>query len=178
MSMTDDFLNDYDRLIESRYLAYDGKPFPNGTLRHAGMIVDAMFRHAKKRVRILTGELNARAYGTPYVIDSALQFLANSDHSLEIIFEGQFDDGEARRHPLLAMIGTDANVILYRLREDQRANVKSHFALMDDASYRYEADKRRPSAIAAFNDKTFAEQLTSIFEALRDKASDRFAYPA
>jgi hypothetical protein len=68
------------------------------------MLVEAMFANAQKSVRIMTGELNARVYGTPEVIREASQFLANSEHSVQIVVESSCDDGEIARHPLLSTI--------------------------------------------------------------------------
>jgi hypothetical protein len=162
--MVDVVVPDYAELIRERIATRDGTPLPNGTLAHATMLLEAMFLNASKCVRILTGELNARVYGTPAVISAARQFLADSNHRLEIIFEGPFDDGEAARHPLLTVIGSNPNVSLWRLRPEVQGKLRSHFALMDDDSYRFEPDKREPSAVAAFGDPAFNSKLREVFE--------------
>ena len=168
--MTDPMLLNYGNLIAQRIEKRDGTPIPNGTLAHASLLVEAMFRHASSAVRILTGELNARVYGTPEVISRAQEFLANSEHTLEIIFEGDFDDAELKRHPLLASVNP-SNVKLFRLNADLKSKVRAHFAIMDTDSYRFEADKLKPSAVAAFGDKSFARDLLNVFEGFKSHGS-------
>jgi hypothetical protein len=168
--MPDDtlILLNYRELIAKRIAERDGTPLPNGTLAHASVLIEAMFGAASKSIRILTGSLNARVYGTPEVIVCAQQFLANPIHSLEIIFEDDLDDDAIARHPLLASLGPGANAKLWKLKPAFRKKIESHFALMDDDSYRFEADKTQPSAIAAFGDKGFYNTLSTFFDALKE----------
>ena len=160
-------LLNYRDLIAKRIADRDGTPLPNGTLLHAAMLMEAMFSAASKSIRILTGSLNARVYGSPEVIACARQFLATSGHTLEVIFEDELDDDAVARHPLLASLGPGANVRLWKLDPTLRKKITSHFALMDDDSYRFEADKAKPSAIAAFGDRAFCKSLSTFFEALK-----------
>lgn len=167
----------YAALIAERLTKHDGTPIPNGTVAHASMLVEAMFKNASNSVRILTGELNARVYGTPEMIAAARQFLVNSDHQLEVLFEGNFDDNEAVRHPLLAAVGHFSNVKLWRLKPSLRERVLSHFSLMDSDCYRFEGDKSKPSAIAAFGDAQFTKKLSDIFNNLKSFGSVSFKMP-
>jgi hypothetical protein len=170
--MADDFELQYRKLISDSIAKRDGSPIPNGTNRHASMLIEAMFANAQKAVRILTGELDARVYGTPEIIREAGQFLANSDHSLTVIAESGFDDDEISRHPLLSTIQASANFHLYRATPELTSVLKFHFALMDDDSYRFEADKSKTAAIAAFGDKPFAQTLAGLFEAIHGVAQE------
>lgn len=163
-------LQDYRALIWDSIRKRDGTPIPNGTLAHATILMEAFFKTAAKQIYILTGELNPRVYGTPEVVASARQFLADADHSLEIIFEGDFDENQTARHPLLSAIGPGAKLKVWKLDPKFRKNVPAHFALMDTDSYRFEADKTQSSAVAAFGDKEFTSLLTTVFQALRDRA--------
>jgi hypothetical protein len=167
----------YRALILERLQARDGTPIPNGTIAHAALLVEAMFKNASDKIRILTGELNARVYGAPEIVAAARQFLADADHSLEIIFECEFNDNDAARHPLLAALGPGANVTLWRLEPKFRQAVTAHFALMDEDSYRYEADKTKDSAVAAFGDREFTESLIRLFENMKAKACVQFRMP-
>jgi hypothetical protein len=176
--MVDDLvLLNYRDLIAKRIADRDGTPLPNGTLLHAAMLMEAMFSSASKSIRILTGSLNARVYGSPEVIACARQFLATSGHSLEIIFEDEIDEDAVARHPLLASLGPGANVRLWKLKSVFRKKIVAHFALMDDDSYRFEADKTKPSAIAAFGDKVFCKTLSGFFETLQKYACEEIRLP-
>lgn len=160
-------MDEYLQLIEKAIKNRDGTPLPNGTLDHARMLMEAMFRTASKSLRILTGTLNARVYGTPEAIERAKQFLANPAHTLSIIFEEPFTAEQADRHPLLAAVRHFPNVKLYSLKPELRDRISSHFAVTDEDSYRYEADKTKPSAVAAFGDKEgMAGTLTKTFDLL------------
>jgi hypothetical protein len=125
-----------------------------------------MFSHAQSAIRILTGELNAFAYGTSGVIARARQFMADSNHSLQIALTDDFDDSAALRHPLLAALGPGSNVTLIRVPSEFAKHIPCHFAVMDDDSYRYEGDKTKPAAIAVFGDRAFAGELTKLFSAI------------
>jgi hypothetical protein len=171
------YLRDYRALIARSIRERDGSPIPNGTLAHATVLMEAMFQTASRKIRILTGELNPRVYGTPEVVAYSRQFLADSDHSLEIIFEGDFDENQAARHPLLSAAGPGANLRLWKLKPDFRSRVISHFALMDDDTYRFEADKTKSSAVAAFGNKEFTKVLSDVFQTLRDRACIEMRLP-
>jgi hypothetical protein len=161
------YIPDYAELIQASIVKRDGTPIPNGTIEHATMLIEAMLRNAKSSVRILTGELNARLYGTEQIILAARQFLSDFDRKLEIVVEGKPEDKEIILNPLIVAIKSSPNLKIWRLKPERRDQLKSHFALMDDDSYRYEPDKEEPSAIAAFGDKTFTKQLDKIFEGLK-----------
>src|SRR5258706_16322970 len=102
--MIDEHLAEYAKLVAERLAARDGKPFPNGSIAHAQVIIETMFRSAVQRIRIVTGELNEHVYGSPAIMDSASQFLSLPGRSLEIVFECPFMDSMARTHPLLSTI--------------------------------------------------------------------------
>lgn len=169
-AMAEAYLREYRSLILQSIQKHDGTPIPNGTREHASVLMEAFFKTALKRIWILTGELNPRVYGTPDVVAYCRQYLADRKHSLEIIFESNIDDGEIGRHPLLSTICASASVRLWRLKQEVRDEVPSHFCVMDDDCYRFEADKHKPSAIAAFGDPSFTGKLSEVFHTLRDRA--------
>lgn len=175
--MDDVYSPNYSELIKDRIAKRDGTPLPNGTMGHAALLMESIFLNASKSIQILTGELNARVYGTDRIVSAARQFLADSEHQLEIVFEGPIEVADAGRHPLLAIIGYDANVKLWKVNPKFRGRLVSHFALMDDDSYRFEPDKNEPSAVAAFGDRKFADQLGKIFTALKNDLSEEFRLP-
>jgi hypothetical protein len=173
------YIPDYAELIQSSIAKRDGTPIPNGTIEHATMLIEAMLRNGKNSVRILTGELNARLYGTEQIILAARQFLSDFNRKLEIVVEGKSEDKELILNPLIIAIKSSPNLNIWRLKPERRDQLKSHFSLMDDDSYRYEPNKEEPSAIAAFGDKPFTETLLKVFEGLKSPLiSDPFTLSA
>ena len=69
------------------------------------------------------------------------------------------------------------NVKLWRIRSTWQGKLKSHFALMDDDSYRFEADKTKDSAVAAFGDKAYFRTLDEFFETIKKFAADPVQAP-
>jgi hypothetical protein len=173
-----ELLPDYAALIEDRIAKRDGTPLLNGTLDHAMMIIQAMFSHAVQSVKILTGTLNARVYGNEAVISAARQFLANPDHRLEIVFEEKIEELDLAHHPLLAALEGRENLQIWRVMPEYQGKFVSHFALMDDDSYRFEADKSQTSAVAAFGDKKRFKQLDSAFASVKKMMSTELRVPA
>ena len=53
-----------------------------------------------------------------------------------------------------------------------------HFVVVDDDSYRFESDKTKPSAVAAFGHKEGAENLNEIYEYLWDQCERVNVIPA
>jgi hypothetical protein len=49
--------------------------------------------------------------------------------------------------------------------------------LMDDDTYRFEADKTKSSAVAAFGNKEFTKVLSDVFQTLRDRACIEMRLP-
>jgi hypothetical protein len=173
MDLTDTLSPDYGELLRSRIEARDGTPLPNGTPVYEMMLMLVMFKNAGSIIRILTGKLNARVYGSEEVISAAKQFLANPDHRLEIIFEEEIGDEDLARHPLLAALEERSNLELWRVRPEWQGKLLSHFALMDGDSYRFEADKTKPSGVAVFGDKEHFRLLANAFEAIKKMMCDK-----
>ncbi|HEX8309599.1 MAG TPA: hypothetical protein VF645_14400 [Allosphingosinicella sp.] len=138
-------------------------PIYNGSPEHAAIVVEQMFASAQSTVKIVTGDLNARVYGTRGVVQRAREFLGHSDHSLEILVEHQtFSDS----HPLLEELAGQRNFVISLIPPSVSEILEYHFMTADNDCFRFEAEKNSHAAVAAFGDKETAAHLNGIFETL------------
>ena len=158
-------LEDYRERVESLARERDGRPVFNGSLDHAEIIVETMFSHARNHVSILTGKLNARVYGTDEVREQARLFLADADHSVHVLMEDS-DPADIKDHPFIEEFSKYTNVTFKVVPKDVQDIYDFHFLVMDDDSYRFESDKKSPTAIAAFGEKEGATNICNIFNQL------------
>lgn len=145
-----------------------GEAVYNGSAEHAAVIVEQMFCSATSRVRILTGDLNARVYGTQRVVQRAKEFLGHSDHRLEILLEHRTFSPS---HPLIEEISAEANVTFHHIPADLSDRVNYHLMTADDDCFRFEAEKNSHAAVAAFGDPETARNLNSIFKIIQDAST-------
>ena len=144
----------------------------NGSLEHAAVVVEALLTNANREVMILTGNLNTRVYGRDDVVMQAKLFLANNaDNRLRILMEE--DDMRNRRlHPLLRELSEYEGFSVRHVPEGIQAAYGFHFVAADDDCYRFERDKSKPFAIAAFGDKKGGGGLASFFDKAWDRCRD------
>lgn len=141
-----------------------GEPIYNGSYDHAAIIVENMFAHARDRMSILSGGLNARVYGPKEVIEQAKLFLADPRHKLQILVEDP--KVLTTEHPFLEKFWDNENVEVRVVPSGLKSLYDFHFLVMDGDSYRFESDKTSPSAVAAFGDKIGASNMDEIYASL------------
>jgi hypothetical protein len=151
-----------DRLIRSR----TGEPILNGSIDHAAILVERMFAHANIRMWILSEGLNARVYGRNTNIEQAKLFLSNPQHEVRVLIETSSE--ELRDNPFTKAFGRYENVHIRRVPSEYQADYEYHFALVDDYGYRFEGDKHRREAVAAFGDEAGVQHLAQIYTGLWD----------
>ena len=160
-------LDNYRERVRELALKRDGEPIYNGSLDHAGIIVEQMFVSAHDQVSILTGALNARVYGTASVIEKVDIFLAGSDTTVRILVEANED--QITDHPFFERLSKHmgkGDLEVKRVPENWQEFYEYIFLVMDDDSFRFEEDKTKHAAIAAFGDKEGGHHLTEIFDSL------------
>ena len=150
------------RLIAER----NGEAIYNGSADHAAVIVEGLFSAARQKVRLLTGDLNARVYGVRGVVDRASQFLGHSDHQLEVLVE---EWNASPSHPLLEEIGGLKNVSFYKIPEGLRSAVSYHLMTADDDCFRFEREKNSHAAVAAFGDGDTTKHLNGLWDSIKSR---------
>lgn len=149
------------RILASRR---EGVPIYNGSAEHATIIVEELFSSASQHVRILSGELNARIYGNPHVVQRAKEFLGHSDHHLDILVERCTFSAS---HPLIEEIGDAPNLTISHIIPEVSALIRYHFMTADEDCFRFEEEKESNIAVAAFGDRDSTGNLNSIFDAIK-----------
>lgn len=162
-------LNEYREHVELLASLRNGEPISNGSLEHAAILIEQMFKSADRQVSILTSALNARVYARDRILDQAKMFLALGSRRLNILLESD-DAGLVREHPFFERIRNNDNVEARRVPANVRNSYKYHFLVMDDDSYRFEPTKDAPTAVGVFGNKTTASRLSGIFSLLWDQS--------
>ncbi|MCY4484768.1 MAG: hypothetical protein OXC12_17995 [Spirochaetaceae bacterium] len=134
--------------------------------------MEAVFENAQSQVSILTGRLEPKVYAQWSVVAAARDFirfqpgskvniLMEEDANLMLVF-----------HPLILVLSSirDDAVSIGTVPEEYQKNYPYHFTVMDDDSYRYEADKKSAAAIAVFGDTDMAVRLNDIFNVIWDNS--------
>lgn len=139
---------------------------PNGGTDHAEVLIDNIFSHAKNSVRVFTGHLNSRVYGTDSVVSKAMDFLQSGPETkLSILIQEDLDSSFFAHHRLVRMcedMFSDRCEVKMVAEEDRKH--QKHFVTMDDSGYRVEPDKEKPAGIGCFNDSETATKLNENFD--------------
>ena len=156
-------VDQYREIVRSVVRTRDGQPIYNASVEHASVVIENLFASARRRIDVLSGSFNPRVYGRDAVIEEAKLFLASSqENQLRIILE---NDSEPDRlfHPFFRACSHFPNLEVRVAPLDVQDRYQFHCVLVDDDSYRFASDKRRPSAVAAFGDRTGAEILEKAY---------------
>jgi len=168
-------LDIYRQQVRDAINRRDGAPILNDSVNHATVITQEVLSGAKEHVRILSYKLDASCYADPGVLGAAKVFLADPEHQIDVLIEAPLWDThghfEWAKHPFIETIKeARANTDRVRLvNKDMVHRYKFNFLLLDDFGYRFEADRSKAAAVAAFlpEGKTQqAERLINIFEQL------------
>lgn len=167
---------DYRKRVEQLAKERTGEPISNGSLDHASVIIEQMFRSAKDHVWILSGNLNARAYGRDDVLEQARLFLAHGKHHARILVE-EVDDTMLTEHPFIVEFYDNENVEFRTVSPSMLDQYEYHFLVMDEDCYRFEPQKDEPTAVASFGDSETAKHLAVIYDVIWEE-SDELLIPA
>lgn len=162
-------LPEYRQHVRSNAAKRDGTPIYNASVEHAAIVIEYLFANAKKTVDILSGNLTARVYAHHTIIEQALLFLSSApENKLRIILEN--DLPQLREiHPFFKACAGFEKVELRIAPKDLQEKYDFHFIVTDKDNYRFEFDKKKPSAIAAFGHEEGAENLAGIYDRLWER---------
>ena len=170
-------MEEYREKVERLARERSGEPFFNSSIEHAAVIVEQIFRSAKKDVCIITERLNGHVFGREEVVREAKSFLSDGTHSLKILME-EGASVLSPGHPLVEEMRRHSNVEVRKLDPSVTAKLDYHFLVMDDDSYRFEPDKNKWEAVAVFGDSKGAQNLGSIFASLWEKSHEVIELPS
>lgn len=140
-----------------------GEPIYNGSVDHAAIIVESMFAEAKSYVHILSEGLNPRVYGPDDVVEQAKLCLAEPNRTMKILIEIN-DLDRLKTHPYFDELADSKNLEVRFVPSELQARYDFHLLVMDGDSFRFEQDKSKHEAIAAFGDSKSAANLESLFQ--------------
>lgn len=153
-------LENYQEVVRSAILNRTGSPLLNGSVDHAAMITQEAFNNAKTSVRILSHKLHPDCYGKAGVLNAVKYFLADESHKVDILVESSLWDPANtfpwESHPLLGEIAASnrdmsGQVRVSRVPLKWAERYSFNFLIMDDYGFRFEEDRERPTAVAAFS---------------------------
>lgn len=168
-------LPEYHQKVRDAILQRTGEPLLNGTVEHATFITQEAFSSAQSKIQILSSRLDVACYAQPNVINAAKAFLADPDHELKILIEAELWDSNKNfdwsKHPLVAALKDYwAGLKIRLVPKESTERYKFNFLLLDDFGYRFEADRLRAAAVAAFfppgSIAPQVKNLSGVFESL------------
>lgn len=170
----DRVMDDYNQLVRTLALKRDGEPLYNASIDHASIVIENLFKSARRKIEILSGDLNPRVYGRNEVIQEAMLFLiSNPEHRIRVLLEK--DHADARKlHPFFKAFSGFANMELRIAPSELQEMYTFHFVVVDEDCYRFEGDKNLPAATAAFGDRDGARNLSGIYDYLWNGSKSAF----
>lgn len=163
-------LSEYREKVRLASRKKTGEPIYNGSLDHAKILVEELLSSATKEVCIYSGCLDAKVYGGSKVRDSLRTFLGNPKRKVKLIVESP-NKIDFKDHPIFVEFRESDDLELREVNKILGDRYKFHFTVVDLNSYRFEADKGQPSAIAAFGDKVGGEKLQEFFDIFWDAST-------
>lgn len=162
----DRVMDEYSYLVRTLALKRDGQPLYNASIDHASLVIENLFKSARRKIDILSGDLNPRVYGRNEVIQEAMLFLiSNPEHRIRVLLEK--DHADVRKmHPFFKAFSGFANMKLRIAPSELQKMYTFHFVVVDEDCYRFEGDKNLPAATVAFGDRNGARNLSGIYNYL------------
>jgi hypothetical protein len=143
----------------------DGEAVFNASDEHAAIVVEEIFRTAQRQVSILTGHLAPRIFARDRLLSWSEIFLSDPEHRLRILArEGEID--KLGPNPAYEQLQGYPNVEVRALPDSLEAEIAFRFITADDDIYRFEPDKNKCAAVAAFGDSKVAQHLQEVFDTL------------
>jgi len=156
-------LIEYRARVQRAAAMMNGEPIYNETTDHAQIVIEALFDTANEDICVINESVNNLVMGHEDTMGAVERFLQRPGARLRILVEAEPDDWEERH--FVRRFAERENVEIRVVPDAVKGFYEFHFTVADRKSYRFEPDKRKHAAIAAFGDKS-AEHLASIFERL------------
>lgn len=160
-----DTLDSYRQMVHDFAIRRDGKPLYNASDEHAAIVVEEIFRWADNEVWILTGHLAPRIFARPGVLMWADIFLSDPDNELRLLVK-EGDLPKLAANSAYEIFKQGPNVQVRALPDEVERTVAFRFMIADSDIYRFEPDKARCDAVAAFGSADVTQNLRSIYDDL------------
>lgn len=143
-----------------------GESFYNNSPCHASIILESLIETAQREVCFVTTALNPEVFARAEVVSASQKFLSNAEHSMRILIETDPNETVSTGHPFAQEVIQHNNFEIRKLPRYFLDDLDYHFAVADGNSFRFEPDKTKWEASAAFGDERNGQKLQSVFEAL------------
>lgn len=143
-----------------------GESFYNNSPDHAAIIIETLLATAEREVCLITHSLSPEIFGRAEISSAAQKFLSDGTHSLRLLFETNPQETVSPGHPLIQELVQHNAVEARRLPALMVSDMPYHFTLADADSFRFEPNKHRCEASAAFGDERHGRKLQSVFDEL------------
>lgn len=141
----------------------------NHNIEHATVLIEQMFIHAVQTINLLSISLDSRLYAKDNVVSAIKEFLTKDGTTLNIVTEEKIcSNGNAKLLEIFKEF--KGKVTCKEAKSWLSAQYSYNFLIADDATYRFEADKKNHKASAGFHDATIVGKLSGIFKAINDLA--------
>lgn len=162
-------LAEYGRRVREHAARRDGHPIFDNSIEHASIVIESLFLEAERSVAVLSGNLIAKICGRDSVVEAAKLFLVSSaKNRLRIILESVAPE-DREIHPFFRGCSELRGFAVRVASPPVQRLYDFHFVLADDDSYRFEGDKAKAAAIAAFGHVEGAQNLEGIHEHVWDQ---------
>lgn len=166
-------MDNYRKMVKKLADAKSGQLIPNGGTDHAEVLIENIFSHAQNVVRIFSGELNSRVYGSASVLAKAKEFLkSGTSKKIKILIQdtGAFNEEYLAAHDLVKTCKeVSRNACEIKLASENDREIGSHFVIMDHQGYRIEPDRMKPTGVGCFNDSKRATALSVFYDKMFDR---------
>lgn len=159
-------MQEYKEYVKEMARLRTGESFYNNSVDHASAIIETLFETAQREVCFLTTALNPEVFGREDVVEKARLFLSDAKHDLRILIETNPSETVSPGHPLVEEMHKHHTVQMRQLPAFLTADIPYHFTVADADSFRYEPDKQRWVASAAFGDERSGRKLQTIFDSV------------
>lgn len=167
----DEKMNSYRAKVKNAASLKNGEPIFNESISHAAILVEELVGSANEQVKILTGELNPRVFASEDVMEQFRLFLADPEHKVRILVE-DFTQEDLEVHPIITEFGNTGRIELKKVPADVQKTYDFHLLVADGESYRFEQDKTKSVAVAAFGHPKGGQNLDNVFDQLWDKSTE------
>lgn len=172
-------MDEYRELVEILFRERSKEIFDNSSPDHAAVLMETMFRHGDRCIRIFSGCLSDDVYGRASLISEVKKFLFEKSGNLIIIIQDQIEQALIFNRKLLAEILADntgsAVVSNGRLQvflaNPRHAKLDGHFSTMDGIAFRLETNKEKMEAVASANNAGSCVKLDGVFDMLLSTAT-------
>lgn len=164
-------LEEYRKSVD--YLADEGNnlEFNNKDEYHAAFVMAAIFRSAKKSIKIFAGNFSGEISNSKIYLDQ-LKNSIHGDTKVEVVFENTPNENSECLNMLKGLKKAGKNIHLSVLPPKYKKDVLDkqlngaigHFTIGDDRMFRYETDKNKFTAYCNFDDKNIVSTLNKNFD--------------